>query len=803
MNPGYAHRFQEAVALHRQGRLGDAEAIYSQIVATQPDHFDALHHLGIAKAQRGEHQAAEKYIVAALRLQPNSPEALVSFGNVLSAAKRAEEAIAVYDRALRLNRHDVGALLNRANTLCGLKRHEEALAGIEEALALVPRHPGALHNRGIILHELRRYDEALFSFDAALAIAPNFIQALNSRAKTLNEVRRFEEVLVSCTQAIALNPDYAEAHCNAGNALFRLGQSEEALAAYKRATAIDPQLAEAWLGRGNLAFDLKRHSDALSDYGRALALKPELAEGWLGRGNTFFDLRQYDEAAAAYLQSIRIDDGLAEAWFGRGNVLFELKRFEEALECYDKAVALDPSLSEARGARLLTRMHVCDWRAWHAETNEVVGLARRDVLVASPAALVLLPSSAIDQLKSARLFINRRHKVAASPLWNGERYSHDRIRLAYVSADLREHAVSALAAGCFESHDRTEFETYAFSLGPSDDSEMSRRLKKSFDHFFEVRTKTDREIAEWIRASEIDIAVDLMGLTEGYRIGIFAQRPAPIQVNYLGYPGTTGASYIDYIIADRFVIAGDDREFYSEKVVWLPHSYQANDRKRRISDITPSRAEANLPEHGFVFCCFNNTFKITPEIFEIWMRLLRAVDGSVLWLLKGNSNSVANLQFEAQKQGLSPDRLVFAQRLPIELHLARHRLADLFLDTLPYNAHTTGSDALWAGLPVLTCLGSTFAGRVGASLLHAVGLPELITRSRDEYERMAIRLANEPALLSSFRAKLAESRAYCPLFETESYTRDLERAYRHMRQSHLNGEKPRSFGLGDFSATES
>jgi predicted O-linked N-acetylglucosamine transferase (SPINDLY family) len=364
-----------------------------------------------------------------------------------------------------------------------------------------------------------------------------------------------------------------------------------------------------------------------------------------------------------------------------------------------------------------------------------------------------------------------------------------------VSADFRDHPVSSLAAGLFEAHDRSRFETYGLSFGPDDPGEMRSRLKAAFDRFVDVQDRSDLEAANILRELEVDIAVDLMGLTANSRPGIFAARASPVQASYLGYAGTTGAGYIDYLIADRFVIPPDQHRCFSEKVAYLPDSFQANDAKRRISERTPSRAEAGLPEHGFVFCCFNNAFKITPDLFGIWMRLLAATEGSVLWLSAGGS-ARDNLCREAQRRGVSPERLVFAPKMPrMEDHLARYRLADMFLDTLHFNAHTTASDALWAGLPVLTCAGTTYAARVAGSLLHAIGLPELITDSLDAYEALALKLTREAALLASFRHRLARHRGAFPLFDTARFTRHLESAYAAMWERQQRGEPPESFAV--------
>jgi protein O-GlcNAc transferase len=386
------------------------------------------------------------------------------------------------------------------------------------------------------------------------------------------------------------------------------------------------------------------------------------------------------------------------------------------------------------------------------------------------------------------------------PLWHGEVYSHDRIRIAYLSADFHEHATAYLMAGLFEHHDKSRFDITAVSFGLDDNSGVRHRIRQACEHFYNVRNNSDQEIAALLRGREIDIAVDLKGFTANSRIEVLSRRPAPIQVNYLGYPGTMGAPYIDYILADATVIPEDQFPFYTEKVVWLPDSYQVNDDKRHISEHTPTRLDCGLPEKGFVYCCFNNPFKLNPEMFDIWMRLLHATQGGVLWLFEGTSSSSAdlcreNLYREAEKRNISPNRLVFAAKTNLADHLARHRLADLFLDTLPYNAHTTASDALWAALPVVTCLGSTFAGRVSASLLNAAGLPELIATSREDYEALALRFAHDPSLLAATKIKLARNRGGCPLFNTRRFTTHIESAYLSMWRAYREGRRPANFAV--------
>src|SRR5262249_26195466 len=438
--------------------------------------------------------------------------------------------------------------------------------------------------------------------------------------------------------------------------------------------------------------------------------------------------------------------------------------------------------------------HVCDWRDFTSDCAHLVATVEGRKVASTPFSFVAIPAAPSVQRTCAEL-TTADFYPADNPIWRGERYAHQRIRVAYLSADFYDHATACLMAGLFERHDRSRFETFAISFSPDDGTAMLTRLKRSFDRFIDVRTRDDNDVATLVRELEIDIAVNLKGFTQGSRTRIFAKRSAPVQVSYLGFPGTMGASYIDYIIADRFLIPPDQRHGYTENVVYLPGSYQVNDRDRKIADRIVSRAEAGLPETGMVFCCFNNSFKITPDVFDVWMRLLREIDGSVLWLLQGNASAPANLRREAEARGVSGERLIFAVRAPLDDHLARHRLADLFLDTRHYNAHTTASDALWAGLPVLTCAGETFASRVAGSLLRAVGLPELVTHSLADYEALAFRLARDPEMLAGLTQKLARNRETYPLFDTARSTRHLEAALVTMWERHQRGEKPADFDV--------
>jgi predicted O-linked N-acetylglucosamine transferase (SPINDLY family) len=511
-------------------------------------------------------------------------------------------------------------------------------------------------------------------------------------------------------------------------------------------------------------------------------------------------LNRPQEALASYDRALATKPDFAEALNNRGDALLDLGRHEELIENYKTLLSVKPDYDYARGGLLRAQMQCCEWAEYDESTAQTSEDIRSGKRADTPFNFLAVSESAADQLKCSQTFVADKYPAAAQPVWRGERYRHDKIRVAYLSADLRDHAVAHLIAGLFEAHDRTRFDIAAISFGPDPNDEMRARLRAAFNRFIDVREKSDQDIALLLRELEIDIAVDLQGFTKHCRPGIVAHRAAPVQVNYLGYPGTMGAPYIDYILGDQHVIPPEHQSYYTEKVVYLPECYQPNDSKRRIAARTPTRAELGLPDDGFVFCSFNNTYKFTPAMFDVWMRLLRHVEGSVLWLQEVNATAAKNLRREAIERGIDANRLVFAPRVPrLEDHLARYRLADLFLDTLPFTAQATASDALWAGLPVLTRLGGAFAGRVAASLLNAVGLPELIAGSREDYEALALKLAFNRELLADIKARLAQNRATYPLFNTDRFRRHIEAAYVTMWERGQSGEPPASFAVPAIS----
>ena len=854
--------FERAFALHREGRLAEAEVAYRSLIiagsteprlqgllgalclqtrrldeavdllrratAVEPRSPTAHANLGLALLGRGEHAEALACCERALALFPAYPEALVTRGNALAGLGRAADALTSYGRALALRPDYVEAHANRGRVLESLQQPDEAIAAYEQVVALQPRHLDARFRLANLLLGGGWPGEAIAHFDALLEFAPQVAPALVNRGNALAALGDDEAALASYRRAAVVAPDSAEAHANVGNVLHRLWRNDEALAALTRALELDPDLPEALNNSGSVLVALARPDEALADLDRAIALSPAFAEAHANRGNALAELKRYDEALASYARSIELRPDFAGVYCGRGSMRMDRHEYAAALADFDRAIELDPrhvfalanrafayrmlGRSEeshrdfdrvlevspghpyAEGGRLHAQLQCCDWTDFDRRAAHL----RASVAAGAPATLPFhflgVAGTPAEEQACARSFA-RSERIADPAGPRPAAWAHDRIRVAYLSADFHAHATAYLVAELFEAHDRGRFEVVGVSYGEDDGSPMRQRLAAALDRFVDARNMNDREIAQWMRSQEIDIAVDLKGYTAGARAGILQRRPAPVQVNFLGYPGTTGLSYIDYIVADAFVIPHGDERWYSEQVVRLPDSYQPNDSRREIDAHAPSRAELGLPADGFVFCCFNNVYKILPDVFAIWMRLLASVPGSVLWLLGDNEAATRNLRREAAARGVAPERLVFAPRAKLPVHLARQRRADLFLDTLPVNAHTTASDALWAGLPVLTCAGSTFAGRVAASLLHASGQSALVTHTAEDYEALAFKLATTPSLLASLRAKLARERSTSALFDVGRFARNIERAYLTMQARSQAGLAPEGFDV--------
>jgi protein O-GlcNAc transferase len=696
------------------------------------------------------------------------------------------EAAPLYRRVLEIAPTNNVACTNLAAIATQAGDFDEAETMFRRAVELKPDAAEAHYNLGFILQERGKLDAAIEVYRRALALRPDLPQAHTNLGVALQHQGKLDDAVAAFRQAIAGNPNHADAYFNLGAVLRLQYHVDEAAAAYRRVVELDPSHAAA---RNNLALILSeageiRAAEALQR--QAVGLWPDYAEGHNNLGALLLDQSRPQEALDALRAAVKLKPDYPEAYLNMGNALRELGSLAEAIDAYRRAIELRPTYAEALAQLVYHRARACDWNDAGAEVT-LLSAVRQNAARIPPFMLIPTAATAADQLLCARKWVEHFAVPEQQVFQHHAAPRAGRSRIGYLSSDFHDHATAYLIAELIERHDRDRFEIHGYSYGADSGDALRARLASAFDRFTDIDALAHRAAAARIRADDIDILVDLKGHTYRARPKILAFRPAPVQVNYLGFPGTMGAPFIDYIVADDFIVPRDRQTLYAEKLAYLPDCYQPNDTRRDIA-AAPDRAACGLPAQGFVFCAFNNSFKITPIFFAIWMRLLQQVPGSVLWLLESNALVRRNLSAAAVAAGIDPERLVFAPMLPHGQHLARHRHADLFLDTLPCNAHTTASDALWAGLPVLTCVGETFAGRVAGSIVRAAGLSELVASSPRDYEALALALARDPARLAGIRSRLGVGRSNLPLFDMAKRTRDLEALYARMAEIWRSGQ---------------
>jgi predicted O-linked N-acetylglucosamine transferase (SPINDLY family) len=657
---------------------------------------------------------------------------------------------------------------------------EKAKLAYQQAVKFNPRHAPALHTLGVLASQANDPASGLQLIARALSVEPLNPVFLTNASNALLSLKRYDEALALCEQALSIKPDHFSALRNQGVALTALLRYPDAIDCFDQALQINPEFGEIYLLRASALCELKAYTEAVATADRLLALQPDFFDAHLSKANTLSAAMRYQHACDAFDAALAIQPLHAMTWFQRGATLEYARRYTDAVQSFTQALGLDPQLPYAIGALLHAKMLCCDWsdlptlylavKAETAQKKQAIYPFGYQAICDDEASLLVCAETVTQDKYPAQL------SAYVHPAWP----PHSKIRLGYLCGEFRDQATSILMTEVWEHHDKDQFEIFAFDNGWDDASPRRARINQAFDHVIDISRLPDREAAELIHAHQIDILVNLNVFFGRHRNQVFSMRPSPVQVNYLGFPGTMGAPYMDYLIADATVIPPSSQVHYTEKVVYLPGCYQPNDTQRVISTRLFTRQELGLPLEGFVFCCFNNNYKITPTTFDVWMRILQQVPGSVLWLLQDTPESAANLQREAAQRGVDAHRLVFAPRMPNAEHLARHALADLFLDTWPYNAHTTASDALWAGLPLLTLQANTFPGRVASSLLKAVHCDDMVCATVDAYEAKAIHLATHPDALAHARQALVIGKASGTLYDTEHFTQNLEQAFSKM-----------------------
>jgi len=690
-----------------------------------------------------------------------------------------------------ISQHPNEALLHNISGVCykATGQLELAAQSFKRAVAIKSDFADAHYNLGLTLQELNQLDDAVKCYEKALTIKPDYAEAFNNLGVTLKDLDQLDEAVKCYEKALIINPDYPEAHNNLGNALKNLGRASRAAECFERMLTIEPDYAEGHNNLGITLMVLGQPNAAVKSYMKALAIEPDYAEAYSNLGITLNELGRFEDAEASYKKALAIAPHFAEAHSNLGDLLTDLKRFNEALVSYESAFNLKPDITSILGKLLHTKMHLCLWDDLSSMLDELQDKINNNEKVIDPFVMLGLIDDPELQRKATEIFVNENFQKNHDLPRIGLYPKHKKIRIGYFSADFREHPVSALTAELYEIHDRSHFEIYGFSYGPDTKDKMNLRIKAGVDHFYDVRTISHKDVAMLARSLEIDIAVDLGGYTQNARTEIFAMSAAPIQVSYIGYIGTMGANYYDYLVADQTMIPKKNQKYYTEKIAYLP-SFQVNDSTQSTPSTTLTRQDVGLPEIGFVFCSFNNNFKITPTTFDSWGRILKKVKDSVLLIYTDNESAQINLTKEITLRGIDPSRLIFGKRLSKTEYLERYRVVDLFLDTHPYNAGTTASDALRMELPVLTYLGSSAVSRHAASVINALNLPELIAATEEEYEKLAIRLATHPEKLKNIKDKLVGNLPIAPLYDTPMFTRHLESAYSMMYDRYQRGLDP-------------
>jgi predicted O-linked N-acetylglucosamine transferase (SPINDLY family) len=743
----------------------------------------------IALYSNGKIQEALDAVETLTQDYPKEPLLYNISGVCYKAIGQLDAAVKSFEKALALKPDYTEVNYNLGLTFQELGQLDAAVKCYEKAIAVNPDHAEAHNNLGVTLKELGQLDAAVKNYEKAIAIKPDYTEAHSNLGNALKELGQLDAAVKCYEKALAINPDYVEAHNNLGVTLKDLGQLDEAINCFEKVLEVKPDYVEAYNNLALMLADLGQMDEAINCYEKVLKIEPNSYYALNNLGIVFGGVNRLTDAVQCFEKAIQIKPDYTDAYLNHGNSMFNLHLMDEALESYERAKKLKPEKDYILGNILRIKMNLC---LWDDLSNSIDDL-KTHIMKGKNTFIPFTCNDVVDDPKLQRMvteiFANDKFPKSDVLPKIMPYAKHSKIRIGYFSADFREHPVSHLTANLYETHNRKKFEVYAFSFGSDTKDEMNLRIKAGVDHFYDVSSMSFKDTALLARSLEIDIAVDLGGMVLNARTQIFAMSAAPIQLSYIGYLGTMGLSYYDYLVADRTLIPEEKQHHYSEKIVYLP-SYQVNDSKQSPPATIFTRQDVGLPEAGFVFCCFNSVYKITPTTFDSWGRILDQVDGSVLIIYLNNESAKTNLTKEIVLRGIDPSRLIFGERLSMSEYLARYRVADLFLDTLPYNAGTSASDALRMGLPVLTCIGNSFASRMAASVINAVNLPELITTSREQYESLAIELATNPEKLKIIKDKLVNNLPTAPLYDTPLFTRHLESAYLTMYDRYQNGLDP-------------
>ena len=790
IEPAYAEAHNNLGSVLKELKQDEAAVkSYKQALVIKPDYVEAQYSLGIMLQDLGQLEAAIKCYEVVLVTKPNFADAFNNLATAFLDLGQFDAAVKSYKSAIKIKPDFVAAINNLGIAFYKLHQTDEAISCYKQALALNPNFADAYNNLGAAFLDLGQLNEAVKSYKSALKVKPDSVDAFNNLGTAFFDLGQFDAAVKSYKSALKINPDFVKAINNLGIAFYKLHQTDEAINCYKQALALNPKFADAHNNLGMVLLDLGQFDAAVKSYKSALKIKPDFVAAINNLGIAFYKLQQEDEAIKCYKKAISLKPDFVDAYANLASVMKVLNRFDEALAIYESEIIQNSNLDFILGELFHMKMHLCIWDDLPRRLDELKNKINNNEKVISPFILLALVDDPEIQRKNTEIYVNYKFPNNNVLPAIGIYPKHSKIRIGYFSADFREHPVSSLTAELYEMHNRNEFEIYAFSFGPNTNDGMNLRIKAGVDHFHDVRSLSHKEIVLLARSFEIDIAIDLGGYTQNARTEIFAMSAAPIQASYIGVLSTMGADYYDYLFAGQTMIPENNQKYYTEKIVYLP-SYQVNDSKELPPEINFTRKELGLPEKGLIFCCFNNTYKIMPTVFNSWARILKDVKESVLFIYVENELAKINLTKEIIIRGVDPSRLIFGGRLPRPEYLARYRIADLFLDTRPYNAGTTASDALRMGLPVLTMEGSSFNSREAASIIRSLNLPELITSSEKEYETLAVELGNDPEKLKFIKEKLASNLSTAPLYDTPMFTKNLESAFAQMYYRYQQGLEP-------------
>jgi len=780
---------KQAINCFEKHDLPQTQSILNNILKIEPKNFLALNIMGVTLKVENKNNEALLYFDRVIKLNPNFADAWSNKGLTLIDLKRYDEALQHYDRAIQLKPDFVEALSNKGNILKDLRRYDEALQHYDRVIELKPNAADGWYNKGNILKDLKRYDEALQHYDRAIKLKPDFVNALLNKGNVLNELECYNEALQSYDQVIQFKPNLSYAWYNKGNILKDLKRYNEALQHYDRAIQLNPDFNNAWNNKGLIFIDLKRYDEALQHFDRAIQYKLDFPEVWANKGFTLRNLKRYDESLQHYDRAIQLKPDFVNAWHNKGNILDELKLYDKALACYEQCINLNPDAYIILGDLVHAQMNTCKWDNF----EQICGVIEEKLLagnkVSAPFPILGLFDSPELEKRCAEIFTNEILKGTGQLKAIVPRSKHEKIRVGYFSMDFHKHPVSYHIAELIESHDRNKFEVYAYSLRLNKKDEMNKRLKKAFDKFFDVTYLNDLDVTKLSRQHKIDIAIDLGGHTQGSRPHIFAERAAPIQISYIGYPGTWGNKVIDYIILDKNILNENNRHFFHESLITIAHSYACRNEYKKSHQSHAARASYGIPSDVFVFCSFNNNNKITPFMFDTWIRILKQVPNSIIWIYVSNWTAEQNLRSWAKLYGLEDRRLLFSNKRG-QQYIDQYLSADLFLDTFPYNAGSTFTDAILCGCPIITLAGNSFVSRMCAAQLMSCGLNELITENHDQYEKLAIKLALNPEKYNNLKKKIQNLKDNVPFFDLKLYVNQIETAYNAVYDRYHAGLPP-------------